>query len=91
MTMYVQKRVQTQELARFTYTRDKVVDYYRKKLEESDHFTKNRFNASRVTTETEEFEGILHRGLLMSVLDARRMDVMYEVMRWFYILRWNIS
>ena len=90
MTMYVQRRVQTEELARFTYTRDKVVDYYKSTVNTTSHFSNSEFNKSRFTTEYSNFEGQLQRGLLMSVLDARRMEFLYEGMRWFDILRWNI-
>lgn len=90
MTMYVQRRVQTEELARFTFTRDKVVDYYTRKIKSTDHFLSSKFNASRFSTDINEYEGLLQRGLVLAVLDARRMEFLYEGMRWFDILRWNI-
>ena len=90
MTMYVQRRVRTEEPAWFTYTRDKVVDFYKSTVSSSNHFTNSSFNSSRFDTDYENFEGQLHRGLLLSVLDARRMEFLYEGMRWFDILRWNI-
>ena len=73
MTMYVQKRVQTEELARYTLTRDKVVDYYKSKVNSAGHFTNSEFNKSRFDTDYSVYEGQLHRGLVMSVLDARKI------------------
>ncbi len=90
LTMYSQKRTKSEELIDFYFSRDKVVDFYKKELDGVSPFVNNNFNASRFTTNFSNYEGRLQRGLLMAVLDARRTEYINEGMRWFDILRWNI-
>ena len=90
LTMFSQQRVQSTNVAEYYYSRDKVVDYYTDVLTLSDHYMNSDFNAGRFSADLSTYEGKLQRGLVLAVLDARRMEYIYEGMRWFDILRWNI-
>ena len=106
LTMFAQNRVQIEEpheedepvddkalyaLAQYFYSRDKVVNFYETALSSKDHYLYNTFNDDRfVNNDPESYEAKLQRGLVLSVLDARRMEFIYEGTRWFDILRWNI-
>ena len=90
LTMFSQRRVQSTNVAQYYYSRDKVVDYYTDVLTLSDHYMNSNFNAGRFKADLSTYEGKLQRGLVLAVLDARRMEYIYEGMRWFDILRWNI-
>ena len=90
LTMFSQRRVQSTNVAQYYYSRDKVVDYYTDILTLSDHYMNSNFNAGRFSAALSTYEGKLQRGLVLAVLDARRMEYIYEGMRWFDILRWNI-
>ena len=87
LTMYVQKRLLEPN---GYYSRDLVVDYYRSAIEADEHFTNNTFNSGKFSSDVTSYEGILQRGLIAAVLDARRVEFLYEGNRWFDILRWKI-
>lgn len=95
LTMYCQNRVVTDSpqkapIRDFCYTRDKVVNFYKEKLELDTHYFKSSFNAGRFTTDIATSDGLVQRSILLAVLDARRAEFLYEGYRWFDILRWNI-
>lgn len=89
LTMYVQNRVGAQITACYL-SRDKVVNYYDESLSMPGNYLLNNFNAGRFTTDLNTYEGKLQRALILMVLDTRRTEFLYEGMRWFDILRWNI-
>lgn len=90
LTMYVQNRLQSTSLNEYALTRDKVVEYYTGALSLDTNYMNSSFNASRFSSNVDTYEGKLQRALVMTVLDARRTEYLYEGMRWFDILRWNI-
>lgn len=89
LTMYAQQRVRA-VITAYYFSRDKVVEFYRPTIEMTETYILNKFNAPRFSTVATTYEGKLQRGLVMTVLDARRTEYLYEGMRWFDILRWNI-
>lgn len=90
LTMYAQNRTSSTNPAAYYFSRDKVVDYYAEVLALPDHYINSTYNAPRFSTDAATYEGQLQRALVMTVLDARRTEYIYEGMRWFDILRWNI-
>lgn len=89
LTMYVQNRVNA-GLGSYFFSRDKVVEYYTEALANPENYMRSSFNSGRFSTDVTTYEGKLQRGLVMTVLDARRTEYLHEGMRWFDILRWNI-
>ncbi len=89
LTMYVQNRVNAQITSCFL-SRDKLVNYYAESLSMPGNYLLNSFNAGRFTTDPATYEGMLQRSLILMVLDSRHTEFLYEGMRWFDILRWNI-
>lgn len=96
LSMYVQNRVKPSgstgkaSIRESALTRDKVVNYYEEDLASLTNFVNNSYNASRFSTGKDTTEGRLQRALVMTVLDFRRTEFLYEGYRWFDILRWNI-
>lgn len=89
--LFIQNRVNSDKLLNKYVTKDDVVDFYYDGTFDVDNlFVNNEWNASRFTTAADSFEGMLQRALVMTALDARRMEFLYEGMRGWDILRWNI-
>lgn len=91
LTMYATNKAEASNgIAELAVTRDKVVAYYSTELSQADHYLLSSYNADRFSTTAGTYEGDLQRGLVLSALDARRLEFLYEGMRWFDILRWHI-
>lgn len=90
LNMYVQKRIQSFNLGSHLLYKDKIVEYYSQLTKDKDHYINNKWNASRFTVDMAQYEGEVQRALMMTILDFRRTEFMYEGLRYFDILRWFI-
>lgn len=91
LAMFSQNRINA-SYPNFWWSKERVLDYYYNSgnYDTENFYVDNEFNAGRFTTAKGTEEGNLQRGLLMAVIDARRAEYIYEGMRYFDILRWNI-
>jgi hypothetical protein len=75
------------DIATTSLTQAKILSYYATQLNGSSSFINSEFNSSR-------FEGAeqvrLQKALILTILDFRRIEFLYEGQRYYDILRWNI-
>lgn len=90
LNMYVQKRIKNFNMGGHLLYKDKIVEYYSQLIRDKDHYINNKWNTSRFTVDMAQYEGQVQRALMMTILDFRRTEFMYEGMRYFDILRWFI-
>ena len=70
-----------------TLYKDKLTDYYTAQLNAPDHFINSAYNAGRFKAGD---EGNVQKALILTVLDFRRIEFLYEGIRYWDVLRWNI-
>lgn len=90
LNMYLQRRITDFNYQTHKITRDKIVEYYKDKIELSESFINSTYNAASFTAANDTYEGKLQRGLILTILDFRRSEFVFEGMRYFDVLRWNI-
>lgn len=90
LQMYAACRIKDYNPAGNYIAKDDEIDFYGKQLKKADHFINSPFNAERFTEPTGTYNDLLQKAIVLNVLDFRRAEFMWEGMRYFDILRWNI-
>ncbi len=90
LNIFTQKRLLNYTIETAALYRDKIVAYYSSEITNSQSFLNSLYNAGRFTAAASTAEGKFQRALVMTCLDFRRVEFIYEGLRWFDILRWNI-
>jgi hypothetical protein len=89
LNLYIEMRIPSSsfDIATTSLTQAKILSYYATQLNGSSSFINSEFNSSR-------FEGAeqvrLQKALILTILDFRRIEFLYEGQRYYDILRWNI-
>lgn len=89
LNMYITNRIDGYSRTTHAIHRDKILEYYKDKLESEQYFINNAFNSYKFAG-LEGDEKLLCQGLILTILDFRRAEFVHEGMRYFDILRWNI-
>lgn len=87
LNMFAATRMKSYKYGPNTLYKDKVREYYTMELKDEGHFINNIYNRSRFLPKA---EGEVQKALMLTILDFRRMEFLYEGIRYWDILRWNI-
>lgn len=90
LNMYFQGKIESYSVVDHAVTKDKIYDMYASRVSDPESYI-NKYNSAALKPLGEaDKSGELQRALLMAILDVRKMEFIYEGMRYFDILRWNI-
>ena len=70
-------------------TEAKIKNYYKAQTSGENSFINNEYNAGRFLTDETQAE--LQKALILTILDFRRIEFLYEGQRYYDILRWYIA
>ena len=87
LNMFAACRIDDYAYGPNTLYKDKLTDYYTAQLNAPDHFINSAYNAGRFKAGD---EGNVQKALILTVLDFRRIEFLYEGIRYWDVLRWNI-
>lgn len=75
------------DIATTSLTQAKILSYYSAQLNGANTFINSDFNKGRFL---DGEQGRLQKALILTILDFRRIEFLYEGQRYYDILRWNI-
>lgn len=75
------------DIATTSLTQAKILSYYSSQLNGANSFINSDFNKDRFL---DNEQGRLQKALILTILDFRRIEFLYEGQRYYDILRWNI-
>ena len=75
------------DIATTSLTQAKILSYYSAQLNGANTFINSDFNKGRFL---DGEQGRLQKALVLTILDFRRIEFLYEGQRYYDILRWNI-
>ena len=75
------------DIATTSLTQAKILSYYSAQLNGVNTFINSEFNKGRFLAGE---QGRLQKALILTILDFRRIEFLYEGQRYYDILRWNI-
>ncbi len=75
------------DIATTSLTQAKILSYYSSQLNGANSFINSDFNKNRFL---DNEQGRLQKALILTILDFRRIEFLYEGQRYYDILRWNI-
>mgnify|MGYP005754203721 CR=1 FL=1 len=87
LNMYAACRMDEYKYGPHTLYKDKIVNYYILQLRDKNHFINSPYNARKFKSGD---EGLFQKALILTILDFRHTEFIYEGMRYFDILRWYI-
>lgn len=96
LNMYIQNKLNDTDPLTYGLTKSKIANYYADRAKDENNFLNNSFNKSKfpvmdiTATLPEDDPGILQRAIILTILDLRRVEFLYEGTRYFDILRWHI-
>ncbi len=90
LNIYFENRIIDYNLATHSLTKDKIYAFYSGRVADPENYL-NKYNSSSLLPLGEaDMSGELQRAILLNILDIRRAEFLYEGIRYFDILRWNI-
>jgi hypothetical protein len=87
LNLYAQKKISSYSYATHRLDKDKINNYY-SGARFNNSFVENSFNEDRFVNSGNV--DLLQKKLIMAILDFRRAEFLFEGMRYFDVLRWNI-
>lgn len=91
LNMYISSKIKNYKYSNHRLDRNKITTYYLdKKLGDTESFLHSDINKPIFDGITSQIEVTLAKSLIHNVLDFRRVEFMFEGMRYFDVLRWNI-
>ena len=87
LNMFAACRIDDYAYGPNTLYKDKLTDYYTAQINAPDNFINSAYNAGRFKAGD---EGNVQKALILTVLDFRRIEFLYEGIRYWDVLRWNI-
>jgi hypothetical protein len=90
MNLWLQNKIEDFDPAAHSLTKDKVYDFYKTRVDDPDYYFNVQNSARLQPLGQADKSGELQRAILLNLLDMRRAEYIFEGMRYFDVLRWNI-
>lgn len=90
LNMYLQNKVTNFNPATHSLTKDKIYQFYKERVLDGNGYMNLHNSAKLQPLGQADKSGELQRALLLNILDIRRVEYIFEGMRYFDVLRWNI-
>lgn len=90
LNLYIETRIPEEnfDIMTTSLTEAKIKNYYKAQTSGKNSFINNEYNAGRFLTDETQAE--LQKALILTILDFRRIEFLYEGQRYYDILRWYI-